>query len=253
MGEFLDQLKQLLDSTDQITKKEVKEAVYLIRGKRWDLDLRREGPCLVCGETICYGKPCVTHIQRGDDWLDSLFNKWGEKPPTFSRRYRRDLTINGYKKKTVKPYICAQCQAKLNELISEFQAAERQEAAKEQRKTEDYETALIMGKAKGTSAKRFWTLRKNLSDENIKQLQQMPYQEFLGTIYWDIIRKYVLYKRGYACELCNADGKLNVHHKTYDHRGEEYDHLEDLIVLCEICHAKHHDKLADRNIGDNHD
>jgi hypothetical protein len=41
------------------------------------------------------------------------------------------------------------------------------------------------------------------------------------------------------CERCGAKG-FQVHHKTYAHRGQEDDHLEDLELLCIDCHAYHH-------------
>ncbi len=46
------------------------------------------------------------------------------------------------------------------------------------------------------------------------------------------------------CQLCNApEGEvhLHAHHRTYDNLGEET--ANDLIVLCEFCHAKFHDTL----------
>jgi len=245
MGEFLDQLKQLLKNTTQIDKAEVKEASRLIRQRRWELSLRRKGPCLVCKtEAIQYGQPCVTHVQRGDAWLDSFFEKWSEGPVTIEKQYYRSILVNGYSLKTVVRYICENCKTDLDEQISRFEKRELQKAMENQRKNTEYELALIRQEIKSTIPKRFRALEKHISEEAKERLREMPYKEFLGTIYWDIVRRYVLWKRKFVCELCNSNGELNVHHKTYDHRGEEYLFLEDLIVLCQPCHAKFHDRLA---------
>lgn len=84
---------------------------------------------------------------------------------------------------------------------------------------------------------------------NIKIIKErickMPYKDFLDTLYWDLVRTLKKEQANYKCELCNGSTKLNVHHKSYDNHGDEYHHLEDLIVLCSDCHAKFHNKLAE--------
>lgn len=78
-----------------------------------------------------------------------------------------------------------------------------------------------------------------------EELAAMPYNDFLKTRYWQIIRNKKLQSVGKKCELCAATGELHVHHKTYEHHGYELVFWEtDLIVLCKDCHAKHHDKVA---------
>lgn len=74
-------------------------------------------------------------------------------------------------------------------------------------------------------------------------LRTMPYSAYLNTPEWKERRLHKLKRAGFRCELCHCDGKLNVHHKTYERRGDESD--TDLIVLCSNCHAKFHDKLAE--------
>lgn len=67
----------------------------------------------------------------------------------------------------------------------------------------------------------------------------MPYREYLQTEHWQRLRITMLKRSRFHCQLCNAKGKLVVHHRTYERRGEEL--LQDLIVLCDPCHKKHHD------------
>lgn len=72
---------------------------------------------------------------------------------------------------------------------------------------------------------------------------KLPYAEFLQTQYWQDVRKIKLKQAQYQCQRCKAKNvTLNVHHKTYRHRGHEKDHLKDLIVLCVPCHQREHGK-----------
>ena len=72
-------------------------------------------------------------------------------------------------------------------------------------------------------------------------LKSMIYAEYLKTDHWQNLKKFMLWKYNGCCQLCNSDKELNVHHRTYERRGEETE--EDLILLCRGCHAKFHDKL----------
>ena len=62
----------------------------------------------------------------------------------------------------------------------------------------------------------------------------MPYQQYLQTPEWFARRTAALRRAGYRCQLCNRTGRLEVHHRTYERRGNESP--EDLIVLCDECH-----------------
>lgn len=80
----------------------------------------------------------------------------------------------------------------------------------------------------------------------LDELRRMPYREYLQTPEWQARRKQHLRSAGYRCQVCNASGRrLDVHHRTYEHRGEET--FKDLIVLCEDCHQLFHSegKLAE--------
>lgn len=75
----------------------------------------------------------------------------------------------------------------------------------------------------------------------LEELRTMPYQKYLQTPEWQEIRHRALRKAKHRCELCAKEGVLHIHHKTYKNRGNEP--LTDLIVLCQHCHRKFHDKL----------
>lgn len=69
-----------------------------------------------------------------------------------------------------------------------------------------------------------------------------PYDEFLQTVYWKIMRDYMLYHLP-DCQLCKCTKHLHVHHKTYEWRGWEWTApFDNLITLCADCHGKFHDK-----------
>jgi hypothetical protein len=69
------------------------------------------------------------------------------------------------------------------------------------------------------------------------ELRSMPYQEFLQSTYWLAVSEHVKSKHPW-CALCTdpLSGPLEVHHRTYIHRGYEWQHLNDLAVLCHECH-----------------
>lgn len=77
----------------------------------------------------------------------------------------------------------------------------------------------------------------------LQALKTMKYSEYLKTDHWAGLRKRMLQKAGYRCQLCGGAGILNVHHRTYENRGEES--YSDLIVLCSGCHSKFHDKIGE--------
>lgn len=71
--------------------------------------------------------------------------------------------------------------------------------------------------------------------ERLKELQSMPYAEYLKTPEWGAKRAKALRFANYRCQVCNDKESLNVHHRTYERRGCEL--MGDLTVLCADCHA----------------
>ena len=72
-------------------------------------------------------------------------------------------------------------------------------------------------------------------------IKSMKYKDFLNTKYWKAITHRVKTRAEYHCQICDSKGKMEVHHKTYENHGYEYDFWEtDLICLCEECHRKIH-------------
>lgn len=77
--------------------------------------------------------------------------------------------------------------------------------------------------------------------EDAALLKAMSYSSFLRSDYWKAVRKHVLKIRGNKCENCEKTYKLQVHHLSYEHHGQEHLYLDDLKLLCAHCHKTHHD------------
>lgn len=76
----------------------------------------------------------------------------------------------------------------------------------------------------------------------VARIKAMPYQEFLETEYWMVVRNYVVKGAESKCKVCGEGGSLEVHHRSYKHHGQEHLYLADLEALCRACHEiKHKD------------
>lgn len=66
------------------------------------------------------------------------------------------------------------------------------------------------------------------------------YDEHLKSDYWRTASMEAKKRDGFRCRLCNSQHDLCVHHRTYEHRGNELQHLDDLTTLCRRCHEIFH-------------
>jgi hypothetical protein len=75
------------------------------------------------------------------------------------------------------------------------------------------------------------------TSDRLLTLRQMPYHDYLQTPEWRRRRNRALMLAAWRCEWpeCDSMDRLEVHHRQYDHLGEEPD--VDLRVLC---YAHHH-------------
>jgi hypothetical protein len=79
-----------------------------------------------------------------------------------------------------------------------------------------------------------------VAPERVAELRTMPYAQYLATDEWRARSARAKQAAGHRCQLCNSEGELHTHHRTYASRGDELP--GDLIVLCKACHARHHGK-----------
>jgi 5-methylcytosine-specific restriction endonuclease McrA len=64
------------------------------------------------------------------------------------------------------------------------------------------------------------------------------YRLYLQTPEWRARAGTARARAGGKCQLCNTEGALDVHHRTYENCGNE--RPEDLIALCRDCHYGYH-------------
>lgn len=79
-------------------------------------------------------------------------------------------------------------------------------------------------------------------------MSRAKYREYLQSPEWQVRRQWALARAGYRCQVCNGQGVLDCHHRTYERVGRE--HPEDVTVLCRRCHQLFHgyeDDLASEN------
>ena len=87
-------------------------------------------------------------------------------------------------------------------------------------------------------------LKEAQKRSRLLELQSMPYNQYLKTPEWTERRNRHLKYAKYKCQICNQGNTvLNVHHRTYENRGNEL--INDLIVLCSDCHKTFHHKIKE--------
>lgn len=85
-------------------------------------------------------------------------------------------------------------------------------------------------------------------DEFVRLAKAMPNDVFERTMYWRQVTSHVMRTRE-RCHRCAYPARLLTHHLTYEHRGLEHQHLEDLELLCQWCHdAEHVEQAALRKL-----
>ena len=102
---------------------------------------------------------------------------------------------------------------------------------------------------KAEGIQKWYELQKYLFDFDYEANRKLSnllcgleYRDFLKTPYWDAVREKIRRRDRFMCCLCGSKLGLRVHHKTYEHHGREADYLQDLLLLCENCHKKFHNR-----------
>lgn len=82
-------------------------------------------------------------------------------------------------------------------------------------------------------------------EEVASAIKALPYRTFLQTPYWKAVSYEAKRSAHFCCHVCNSNAALSTHHKTYEIHGYEHTYwgMNQLIVLCQDCHSKFHDKL----------
>lgn len=75
---------------------------------------------------------------------------------------------------------------------------------------------------------------------------RVEHRKFLQSDAWKEIRETALVHYGRACVRCRSTVGLHVHHKSYKRHGGR-ERMEDLEVVCRVCHKEFHTKLRQVN------
>lgn len=71
------------------------------------------------------------------------------------------------------------------------------------------------------------------------------YYQYLKSAQWREKRKFALEFYGNRCGLCGSRFNLEIHHRSYKNIFKEL--MEDLMILCETCHKRHHKSQVWKN------
>jgi hypothetical protein len=153
------------------------------------------------------------------------------------------ITFNGYQYDVLKRFLCGDCREEYR--LEEEHQRSLATARMKVREQECFLQAQRDMENKHLSPwRRLEAITICMNGDDFERLRVMPYRNFLRTTYWGIVRAQTIKRAGFACQLCNQASRLEVHHRTYEHHGQEHDwYSNDLIVLCNPCHAKFHNKL----------
>jgi len=91
-----------------------------------------------------------------------------------------------------------------------------------------------------SASSKYSFLCTTFAAEDERLLVRMEYPAFLETVYWSILRSYIMALRGDVCERCGRRGMLSLHHRSYAYHGREHEHLDELEFLCRECHDAEH-------------
>jgi 5-methylcytosine-specific restriction endonuclease McrA len=90
-----------------------------------------------------------------------------------------------------------------------------------------------------------WRTVDQQTERAIAALRRLPYRAYLKTSHWFRVKTLAFDRAHHQCALCPSTRRLEVHHKSYLHRG--FEAPEDVVVLCQACHGRHHQALESRS------
>lgn len=79
-------------------------------------------------------------------------------------------------------------------------------------------------------------------ERDVAQGIAQNYARYITSDAWHYRRLEAIRRAGYKCQVCGARNvQLEAHHNSYARFGSEPP--EDVVVLCQWCHARHHGKV----------
>jgi hypothetical protein len=98
--------------------------------------------------------------------------------------------------------------------------------------------------AGGCLALRFYRQKASRTESERSEV----WSEYMNSRKWEDLRRKALQRADYKCELCNAPYKA-VHHVRYPKKYRD-DHVDNLLAVCERCHARLHGIRDEKTISD---
>lgn len=94
-------------------------------------------------------------------------------------------------------------------------------------------------------------INTNISKKKKRNEEYLKYQRYIRSKQFKEIKKIILERDDYKCACCNSraeERSLTCHHKTYQHLYDELNHLNDLIILCNVCHKAIHSAISNKHL-----
>ena len=80
------------------------------------------------------------------------------------------------------------------------------------------------------------SLSHEMQFELAKKIKSMEYDDFISSFYWKLLSLHIKKQSLHRCRFCNSNDVLNVHHRSYEHHGYEYQtYKTELVCICEKC------------------
>lgn len=207
--------------------KTIEDRIRANRHEREDLERRKKLQRDRVSEAI-KTKLLTLNIGEGRDWLGELYWTSEDLSKLVNRAHRE--VFDGKNFRSIQEHVkaCSRCQAP-NVVVC--------------KNWNDYNWSFVCEACRepATNLEEESRRRHEEYQAEVRRLRAMPYKDYLQTEHWHEVRTSALRRADYRCQLCNQGGTLDVHHRTYERRGQEA--VGDVTVLCRKCHEKHHDKL----------
>lgn len=91
------------------------------------------------------------------------------------------------------------------------------------------------------------------SKAKIRSKAYLKYMRYIKSKEFKLLREEIFKRDNYKCVVCgwnpdkdSDDRALTCHHISYEHLYSEKDYPEDLITLCNVCHAAIHRSLKNK-------
>jgi len=90
---------------------------------------------------------------------------------------------------------------------------------------------------------RLWYELLHYDQDEVNHLASLKYPDFLKSDYWKVFATNFKFERRYRCYQCGYSKRTEIHHLSYDFRGQEIIFPHSVVCLCSLCHQQAHDLI----------